>query len=638
MGFERLCMVLQHKTSSYDTDVFSALISFVEKHSGIKYKGSYEITAKTDIAMRVLADHIRAVAFTIADGELPSNGGAGYVIRRILRRAVRYYYSFLEIKQPFFYKLVPVLADYFDEVFPELIQQKDFVSKVIEEEEKSFLRTLEAGLKRLELLTNKNHTLSGHDAFELYDTFGFPIDLTKLICGEKNVIVDEGGFDAELAKQRARSRAAAVTETGDWVIVHEGKETQFVGYDQSEVDGVSILKFRSIKSKDKVEHQLVLDTTPFYAEGGGQLGDIGILQTPHETIRIINTKKENDLPLHYVDTLPQDPYAKFYASIDTDRRRKIENNHSATHLLHAALRQVLGEHVHQKGSLVSDQYLRFDFSHFQKVSAEELTLIEHIVNQKIRENITLEESRSIPIAQAQASGAMMLFGEKYGENVRMITFDPAYSRELCGGCHVSATGKISLLKITSEGAVAAGVRRIEAITADAVEEFLESNEQLLGHIKAALKNPKDVLQSLTLLLEENKSLKSQLSDYQSKEIAAIKQSLMAGVKNVDGIHYVISDLGIVDEKDAKTLSFQLEKELGNAYILFGLISNHKPMLMLHISAELVKSKSMNAVMIIKDLAAHIQGGGGGQPFYATAGGKKADGIQAALNEAKSKLK
>ncbi|MBK8511281.1 MAG: alanine--tRNA ligase [Saprospiraceae bacterium] len=638
MGFERLCMVLQHKTSSYDTDVFSALISFVEKHSGIKYKGSYEITAKTDIAMRVLADHIRAVAFTIADGELPSNGGAGYVIRRILRRAVRYYYSFLEIKQPFFYKLVPVLADYFDEVFPELIQQKDFVSKVIEEEEKSFLRTLEAGLKRLELLTNKNHTLSGHDAFELYDTFGFPIDLTKLICGEKNVIVDEGGFDAELAKQRARSRAAAVTETGDWVIVHEGKETQFVGYDQSEVDGVSILKFRSIKSKDKVEHQLVLDTTPFYAEGGGQLGDIGILQTPHETIRIINTKKENDLPLHYVDTLPQDPYAKFYASIDTDRRRKIENNHSATHLLHAALRQVLGEHVHQKGSLVSDQYLRFDFSHFQKVSAEELTLIEHIVNQKIRENITLEESRSIPIAQAQASGAMMLFGEKYGENVRMITFDPAYSRELCGGCHVSATGKISLLKITSEGAVAAGVRRIEAITADAVEEFLESNEQLLGQIKAALKNPKDVLQSLTLLLEENKSLKSQLSDYQSKEIAAIKQSLMAGVKNVDGIHYVISDLGIVDEKDAKTLSFQLEKELGNAYILFGLISNHKPMLMLHISAELVKSKSMNAVMIIKDLAAHIQGGGGGQPFYATAGGKKADGIQAALNEAKSKLK
>lgn len=638
MGFERLCMVLQHKTSSYDTDVFSALISFVEKHSGIKYKGSYEITAKTDIAMRVLADHIRAVAFTIADGELPSNGGAGYVIRRILRRAVRYYYSFLEIKQPFFYKLVPVLADYFDEVFPELIQQKDFVSKVIEEEEKSFLRTLEAGLKRLELLTNKNHTLSGHDAFELYDTFGFPIDLTKLICGEKNVIVDEGGFDAELAKQRARSRAAAVTETGDWVIVHEGKETQFVGYDQSEVDGVSILKFRSIKSKDKVEHQLVLDTTPFYAEGGGQLGDIGILQTPHETIRIINTKKENDLPLHYVDTLPQDPYAKFYASIDTDRRRKIENNHSATHLLHAALRQVLGEHVHQKGSLVSDQYLRFDFSHFQKVSAEELTLIEHIVNQKIRENITLEESRSIPIAQAQASGAMMLFGEKYGENVRMITFDPAYSRELCGGCHVSATGKISLLKITSEGAVAAGVRRIEAITADAVEEFLESNEQLLGHIKAALKNPKDVLQSLTLLLEENKSLKSQLSDYQSKEIAAIKQSLMAGVKNVDGIHYVISDLGIVDEKDAKTLSFQLEKELGNAYILFGLISNHKPMLMLHISAELVKSKSMNAVMIIKDLAAHIQGGGGGQPFYATAGGKEADGIQAALNEAKSKLK
>lgn len=637
MGFERLCMVLQHKSASYDTDIFRGMISYIEKQSGIVYKGSYEIDAKTDIAMRVLADHIRAVSFTIADGELPSNGGAGYVIRRILRRAVRYYYSFLNIRQPFFFKLVPLLASYFEEVFPELYQQKEFVTKVIEEEEKAFLRTLEGGLKRLEVFTQQGGTLKGSDAFELYDTFGFPIDLTNLICGELHMKVDEAGFQVELEKQRARSRAAAVTETGDWVIVREGKETKFVGYDQSAVEGVRIIKYRSIKSKDKIEHQLVLDVTPFYAEGGGQIGDTGVLQTANESIRVLNTRKEIDMPLHFVDTLPSDPSASFYAAIDQARRKKVENNHSATHLLHAALRKVLGEHVHQKGSLVNDQYLRFDFSHFQKVSEAELAQIEQIVNSKIRENIELEEARSIPITEAQQSGAMMLFGEKYGDRVRMITFDPSFSRELCGGCHVSSTGKISMLKISSEGAVAAGVRRIEAITADAVEHYLESQESLVRQVKMALKNPKDIVASLQQVLVENKSLKHQLTIFQEKEIADLKVKLKANVKLKSGVHYIVSHLGIIEEKDAKSLSFQLEKEIGNALILFGFIANEKPMLMLQISADVVKSHRLDAVQIIKELAVHIQGGGGGQPFYATAGGKQVEGLTKALDAAKSKF-
>jgi len=631
MGFERLCMVLQSKSASYDTDVFSTLIAFTEKHSGIKYNNEYTVNAKSDMAMRVLADHIRAVSFTIADGELPSNSGAGYVIRRILRRAVRYYYTFLNIKQPFFYKLVGVLANYFEGVFPELIQQKDFVAKVIEEEEKAFLRTLDAGLKRLDALTSTGEKISGTAAFELFDTYGFPFDLTRLICSERNTEVDEKGFQLELEKQKARSRAAAVTETGDWVIIKQG-QTKFVGYDQYEVDGVHILKYRIVKSKDKTEHQLILDTTPFYAEGGGQVGDTGIVQTPHETLRITNTKKEIDQVLHYVDALPSDPEASFYAAIDNNRRKLIENNHSATHLLHAALRKVLGDHVHQKGSLVNDQYLRFDFSHFQKLTDEEIEKIEQIVNQKIRENIALDEKRSIPIGEAQQAGAMMLFGEKYGEKVRMITFDPTYSRELCGGCHVTSTGKIGLLKISSESAVAAGVRRIEAITATAVEEFIESREKLLNEIKQSLKNPKDVLLSLNQLIEENKLLKLQLSNYQEKEIADLKINLKSNSKLHNGINYIIANIGSMEEKDAKTLSFQLEKEIGNAYILLGFVQSGKPMLMLHLSSALVEN-GLNAVQIIKGLAKHIQGGGGGQPFFATAGGKWIDGIDKAISEA-----
>lgn len=631
MGFERLCMVLQGKTASYDTDVFSSLIAFTEKHSGIKYTNQYSIEAKSDMAMRVLADHIRAVSFTIADGELPSNSGAGYVIRRILRRAVRYYYTFLNIKQPFFYKLVGVLASYFEGVFPELTLQKEFVAKVIEEEEKAFLRTLDAGLKRLEVLTNTGEKISGAAAFELFDTYGFPFDLTRLICSERNTEVDENGFQTELEKQKARSRAAAVTETGDWIVLQEG-QTRFVGYDQHEVAGVKILKYRSVKSKDKTEHQLILDTTPFYAEGGGQVGDTGKLETPNETIRITNTKKEIDQVLHYVDALPTVPEASFYAVIDSDRRRLIENNHSATHLLHAALRKVLGDHVHQKGSLVNDQYLRFDFSHFQKVTDAEIERIEQLVNEKIRQNIALDEKRSIPIAEAQQAGATMLFGEKYGEKVRMITFDPSYSRELCGGCHVKNTGKIGLIKISSEGAVAAGVRRIEAITADAVEKYIASQEKLLADIKLSLKNPKDLLMAVNQLIDENKSLKSQLNTYQEKEIADLRVTLKSRIKLQNGIHYLTANLGHMEEKDAKTLSFQLEKEIGNAFILFGFEQNGKPMLMLQLSPSLVE-QGMNAVQIIKGLAKHIQGGGGGQPFFATAGGKMMEGLDKAIAEA-----
>lgn len=631
MGFERLCMVLQGKTASYDTDVFSSLIAFTEKHSGIKYTNQYSVEAKSDMAMRVLADHIRAVSFTIADGELPSNSGAGYVIRRILRRAVRYYYTFLNIKQPFFYKLVGVLASYFEGVFPELTLQKEFVAKVIEEEEKAFLRTLDAGLKRLEVLTNTGEKISGVAAFELFDTYGFPFDLTRLICSERNTEVDENGFQTELEKQKARSRAAAVTETGDWIVLQEG-QTRFVGYDQHEVVRVKILKYRSVKTKDKTEHQLILDTTPFYAEGGGQVGDTGKLETPNETLRITNTKKEIDQVLHFVDALPSVPEASFYAAIDGDRRRLIENNHSATHLLHAALRKVLGDHVHQKGSLVNDQYLRFDFSHFQKVTDAEIEKIEHLVNEKIRQNIALDEKRSIPIAEAQQAGATMLFGEKYGEKVRMITFDPTYSRELCGGCHVDNTGKIGLIKISSEGAVAAGVRRIEAITADAVEQYIESQEKLLADIKLSLKNPKDLLMAINQLIEENKSLKSQLSTFQEKEIADLRVKLKTSIKLHNGINYITANIGHMEEKDAKTLSFQLEKEIGNAYILFGFEYNGKPMLMLHLSPALV-DQGMNAVQIIKGLAKHIQGGGGGQPFFATAGGKMIEGLDKAIADA-----
>ncbi len=633
MGFERLCMVLQGKSSSYDTDVFSGLISFIEKNSSIPYTSSYAPTAKSDIAMRVLADHIRAVSFTIADGELPSNTGAGYVIRRILRRAVRYYYSFLNIRQPFFYTLVPKLAKYFEDIFPELIKQQEFIAKVIEEEEKAFLRTLEGGLKRLDALTAAGGQLKGSDAFELYDTFGFPIDLTRLICGERDMSVDDAGFQLALEGQRARSRAASVTETGDWIIQANQQETRFVGYEQSEAEAVHIVKYRTVKSKDKLEYQVVLDQTPFYAEGGGQVGDTGILQTVHETIRVLNTKKENDLPLHFVDRLPSDPMAGFHAAIDLSRRKNIEKNHSATHLLHAALRKVLGNHVHQKGSLVSDEYLRFDFSHFQKLSDTEWAEIEHLVNQKIRENIVLEEARNISIRDAQAAGAMMLFGEKYGDQVRMITFDPGYSRELCGGCHVRATGQIGFFKISSESAVAAGVRRIEAITGPAVERYFEEQESLLQQIRDTLKNPKDLLVSLTSLVEENKILKHQLTGFQEKELGILKHKLKQEARSKDGVHYIIRHLNLFEEKDAKTLSFQLDKELAPAFILFGFVTNGKPMLMLHISQELVQSKSLNATQLIKSLAVHIQGGGGGQPFFATAGGKNLSGIQAALDEA-----
>jgi alanyl-tRNA synthetase len=490
MGFERLCMILQGVRASYDTDVFSPFIKFIEEKSKIKYKGSYERDAKSDIAMRVIVDHIRAVAFTMADGEMPGNGGASYVIRRILRRAVRYYYSFLNIKEPFMHSMISLLASEFKNVFPELYAQKDFVAKVILEEERSFLRTLEGGLKRMDQLDIQNKTIDGQTAFELYDTFGFPIDLTRLIASEKGLEIDEAGFDSALMAQKTRSRAAAEKQVGDWVDVYGDHKVQFVGYDQQKVDSAQVIKYRIVKEVKDTYYQIVLNRTPFYAEGGGQVGDKGTMVFNGEHIKVLDTKRENELIIHFVDKLPAEINDdKVNAAINVERRKLIENNHSATHLMHAALRQVLGTHVQQKGSLVNEHNLRFDFSHFQKVSDEEVAEIELIVNQKIRENISLEEARSIPIAEARESGAMMLFGEKYGETVRMITFDKDYSRELCGGCHVPATGSIGLFKIVTESAIAAGVRRIEAMTGAGAMDYLNSQVAELQEIKEIVKNP-----------------------------------------------------------------------------------------------------------------------------------------------------
>ncbi len=489
MGFERLCMTLQGKYYTYDTDIFAPFIRFIESESGKKYTGSYELTAKTDIAMRVIADHIRAVAFTIADGELPSNTGAGYVIRRILRRAVRYYYSFLDIKHPFLYKLIDLLASEFKNIFPELYAQKEFVTKVVLEEEKSFLRTLEGGLRRIDSLVLQDNHLDGQTAFELFDTFGFPIDLTRLIAQEKSWTIDEQGFETALQTQKNRSRSIAQKAVGDWVIVNNSNEVNFVGYNELTTDNSLVLKYRIVSQKGQEEYHVVLSKTPFYAEGGGQIGDTGLLNFDGEFVRVLDTKKENDLIIHYTDKIPEKIDATVIAYVDETKRHLTENNHTATHLLHAALRKVLGTHVQQKGSLVNQEYLRFDFSHFQKVTDKELTQIEKLVNQKIREDISREVA-VVSIEDAKQDGAMMLFGEKYGERVRMVTFDKTYSRELCGGCHVSSTGKIGYFKIIGESAIAAGVRRVEAITAIAAEDYINQMFKEYNAIKEYLKTQK----------------------------------------------------------------------------------------------------------------------------------------------------
>ena len=631
MGFERLCMAMQGKTSNYDTDVFQPMIQFIALNSGVKY-GAAE---KTDIAMRVMSDHIRAIALAISDGQLPSNNKAGYVIRRILRRAVRYGFTFLNLKEPFLNKLVPILAEQFKDVFPELKAQQDFVIRVITEEELGFLRTLDTGIKKFD--EYKGKSVDGKFAFELFDTFGFPIDLTQLMARERGMEVDMTGFNKCLDEQKERSRAAAVVDTDDWVIVKEGEEVEFIGYDETEGEA-EILRYRKVKAKNKEQFQLVLNRTPFYAESGGQVGDSGYIEANSEKTSITDTQKENNLIIHYVDKLPKDVSATFVAKINTSRRKQISNNHSATHLLHSALKQVLGAHVNQKGSLVNEAQTRFDFSHFAKVSDEEIQKIEKIVNEKIRENILLDERRNVPVQQAMDMGAMALFGEKYGEFVRVITFDPAYSIELCGGTHVKATGQIGQIKVVSESAVAAGVRRIEAITADKADSYFEEQQLQLNSIKELLKNPKDLVQRIQGLLDENTALQEQINVFVNEKTQVIKKELIGKIKSVNGINFLSEKVELPTADALKNLSFELKNQIDNLFFLAGAEIDGKAMLSLIVSDNLVKDKNLNATNIIRELSKEIQGGGGGQPFYATAGGKNPAGLSKALEMASSFIK
>ena len=630
MGFERLCMAMQGKVSNYDTDVFTPTINFIEKASGIAY-GKNE---KTDIAMRVISDHIRAISFAVSDGQLPSNNKAGYVIRRILRRAVRYAFTFLNIKEPFLYKLVDIISLQFKDVFPELNAQHDFVARVIQEEELSFLRTLDMGIKKFEAYSET--LIAGDFAFELYDTFGFPIDLTQLMARENNKSVDMEGFDKCMAEQKNRSRKATAMTTDDWTIVNEEEAVDFIGYDEFECVA-EIIKYRKIKKGSKEQYQIVLNRTPFYAESGGQVGDTGILEAIGKSIQITDTQKENNLIVHYADQLPENVEGNFNARIDVARRANTTKNHSATHLLHAALKQVLGNHVAQKGSLVNPDQTRFDFSHFSKVTDEEILQIEKIVNQKVRENILLNEQRNVPIQKAIDSGATALFGEKYGDFVRVITFDPSYSVELCGGTHVAATGEIGMVKLVAESAVAAGVRRIEAITADNAENYFKEQSQVMTQIKSLLNNPKDVVKGVESLIEETNALKKQVEQFVHEKAQSIKKELLGKVENISGVNCIIATVNLPAES-IKNISFELKNQIDNLYCLLASDADGKPMISLIIAENLVAEKSLNATTIIRELAKDIQGGGGGQPFYATAGGKNVDGIKAVLEKASGYVK
>ncbi len=631
MGFERLCMAIQKKTSNYDTDVFSPLIEFISKAAQVPYKQD----EKTDIAMRVMADHVRAVSFAIADGQLPSNTGAGYVIRRILRRAVRYGFTFLNFKEPFICKLVQVLGSQLNDVFPELEKQNEYVSKVIFEEETSFLRTLEKGLKRLENieaeLTDK--TVSGEQAFELYDTFGFPFDLTSLIAREKGYSVDERGFEVEMEKQKTRSKAAATKETGDWVVVGKEQKTEFIGYENLEAE-VNITKYRKIKQKNKELIQLVFDQTPFYAESGGQVGDTGFIESANEKILIVDTKKENDLIVHVAEKVPDNPGSIFHAVVNMRQRELSMNNHSATHLLHAALRQVLGKHVEQKGSLVNDKVLRFDFSHFAAMTAEEILQVEKIVNEKIRENIKLDEKRNVPIEKAKSLGAMALFGEKYGDFVRVITFDPTFSVELCGGTHVPSTGNIGLFKIISESSVAAGVRRIEAITAEGAERFVRDELNVLDELRRLLKNPKDILTSARNLLEEKHALEKKVGEFEQEQANRLKEDLARKATKSNGYHLIIERVSVSNAESLKNIAYGLRNQFDDLLLVLAADVANKPQVAVMIGEKLAQTNKYHAGNLVKELAREIDGGGGGQPFFATAGGKNLNGLDAVLEKAR----
>lgn len=628
MGFERLCMALQGKESNYDTDVFTPLISKVEEISGKKYTGILE--NEKDIAIRVVVDHIRAVAFAIADGQLPSNGGAGYVIRRILRRAISYAYRFLDMKEAFLYQLVAILKDQMGSFFPEIVKQEKLVTEVIKEEENSFLKTIEHGLVRLDAIiqatiNNNEKNLPGEQVFELYDTFGFPADLSRIIAEEKGLSIDEAGFEEEMNKQKQRSKQSSASKTYDWVILEE-KPENFVGYDLTENE-VKITRYRKIENKDGEFYQIVLDETPFYAEGGGQVGDKGVLENAAESIEILDTKKENNLNISLIATLPQDVKASFTAKVDLSKRKDTENNHSATHLLHEALRNVLGTHVEQKGSFVGPDYLRFDFSHFSKMTEDEWTAVEQQVNEKIRANIALQEYRNIPIQEAMDKGAMALFGEKYGDNVRMIEFGT--SKELCGGTHVKNTGEIGLFKIESEGSAAAGIRRIEAITGSKAREYFETLEKNYQEIAQFLKS-KDVLKSVQKLVEENQSLKSEIESFKAEKA---KQEALQWKNEYQekGDKKLLVKKTSMDAGSIKDIVFQLKKEIPGSLTIILSNAGDKPMITIGVSDDLTQTYQAGA--LIKDLAKEIQGGGGGAPAFATAGGKNLDGLEKAFEKA-----
>lgn len=649
MGFERLCMAIQGKKSNYDTDLFQNTIQVIEELSGQKYGVNGTLTSDNyvDVAMRVIADHLRAVSFTIADGQLPSNAKAGYVIRRILRRALRYGYSYLNFREPFMCKLVPVLARQFADVFPELEAQVEFVSKVVEEEEKTFLRTLELGLKRLDVIfgeEKENKVLPGETVFELSDTFGFPVDLTALIAKEKGFSVDEEGYKKALAEQKARSRKDAEKEAADWVELGDTDGVEFLGYELTAAP-TQLMKYRISKTKAGQEVHIVLDQTPFYAEMGGQVGDTGTLTLStggkEYTLRVTDTKKENDLFLHIVkDKNAADILAELtgpvevMAEINTGRRADIEKNHSATHLMLAALREVLGNHIIQRGSYQNDEVTRFDFSHFAKVTDEELLKVEDIVNQKIRENIVLDEKRNVPFDDALALGATATFGEKYGDFVRVITFDPQFSVELCGGTHVKATGEIGLFRFISEGSVSAGVRRVEAVTGVKALELLRQQSDLISELKEILKST-DVLKAVEQLKADNGVLQKKIDTFENAMVQAAKAALFSKAENIKGMNVIAQRVNVPHADALKNIAFGLKQNMGKVVVIIGAVVNDKPSLAILIDENVVKEKNLNAGNIVREAAKLMKGGGGGQPHFATAGGSDIKGLDDAIEAAKA---
>ncbi len=643
MGFERLCMAIQGKKSNYDTDVFQNTIQVIEQMSGLKYgeNGTLSSNSYVDVAMRVIADHLRAVAFTIADGQLPSNAKAGYVIRRILRRAVRYGYSYLGFNEPFMSKLVPVLAEQFADVFPELKAQQDFVTRVVEEEEKSFLRTLETGIRRFEAINPENGIISGDIVFELSDTFGFPVDLTALLAKEKGLKIDEEGFQKALLEQKTRSRQDSAKEATDWVELNEGSDFEFVGYDEVSAEA-QIIKYRKVKTKAGEEYHIVLDRTPFYAEMGGQVGDTGTIipLTPKggQSIQIVDTKKENDLFIHIsrdknLDEILQNA-GTVVAHINEERRDKIRTNHTVTHLMLAAMRKVLGTHIVQKGSYQDDNVTRFDFSHFAKVTDEELGKIEDIVNEKIRENIPLETKVNMPIADAIALGATATFGEKYGDFVRVVIFDPNFSVELCGGTHASSTGKIGLFKFISEGSVAAGVRRVEAITGGKALSVIGEQLSISNQLKEILRN-NDLIKAVENLLAEKTALQKKVEALENEKLQELKNELAKTAVNINGVNVITAKVSVPSADALKQLCFDLKNKVERFYGVIGAEFGGKPQIAVIIDEEVMKEKNLHAGNIVKELAKEMKGGGGGQPYFATAGGSDASGLERAIDKGKS---